>query len=435
MTTQDPWQKVLEIISEQLNPISFSTWFKPIEIMSMNDERMVLGINDSTGVQVLRQRYNLMLAAAVRDAYGRDYDIIVINSRDPVPPVKEDENNPDQLNPRYTFDTFVVGQSNRFAHAASLAVAELPAFAYNPLFLYGGVGLGKTHLMHAIGHYLIEDDDTRKIMYITSERFTNHVIEAIQNKNTAEMREKMRGVDVLMVDDIQFIAGKTSTQEEFFHTFNHLHSCGKQIVISSDRPPKEIPTLEERLRSRFEWGLIADIQKPDYETRVAILRKKAGIEHMDMPDEVIHYIAENVQSNIRELEGMLIRVNAQSMLGDIPITLDMAVQALSTIGGARAAKAITPEKIIQIVADYYRIDKDDMLSSKRNREIAMPRQVAMYMMRELTTMSTTRIGEAFGGRDHTTVMHGVDKISRTAREIPSLEKALDEIRSAIRNSN
>ena len=433
MSVQDPWSRVLKLLQKQMHPISYDTWFRTIEVLSVSDSRIVLGIKDSAGVQIVRQRYNQMLSAAVREVYGRDYEVLVVNVNEPIPPETTGAVDPaGQLNSKYTFDTFVVGESNRFAHAASLAVAELPGEAYNPLFLYGGVGLGKTHLMHAIGHYLREEAPEMSVLYITSERFTNEVIEAIQNRKTQELRDRLRGVDVLMVDDIQFIAGKTSTQEEFFHTFNHLHSGGKQIIISSDRPPKDIPTLEERLRSRFEWGLIADIQKPDYETRVAILRRKASTEHMEVPDEVLSFIAEKVESNIRELEGSLIRVGAKASLERQSITLELAQQSLSSLVGSREVKRVTPEHIMQVVADYYRVEKSDLTSQRRNREIALPRQVAMYLTREITGLSTTRIGEAFGGRDHTTVMHGCDKIASSAKELPQMAKTLDDLRAAIR---
>lgn len=434
MSVQDPWDQVLKIMQKQMQKISYDTWIRTSQVMAVSENRLVLGIQDVTGVQIMRQRYSQMLIAAVREAYGRNLDVVLTNVNEPIPPEATGNVDPaGQLNSKYTFDTFVVGESNRFAHAASLAVAELPGEAYNPLFLYGGVGLGKTHLMHAIGHYLREESPEMSVLYITSERFTNEVIEAIQNRKTQELRDRLRGVDVLMVDDIQFIAGKTSTQEEFFHTFNHLHSGGKQIIISSDRPPKDIPTLEERLRSRFEWGLIADIQKPDYETRVAILRRKASTEHMEVPDEVLNFIAEKVESNIRELEGSLIRVGAKASLEQKSITLELAQQSLSSLVSARSVKRVTPEAIMQAVADYYRVDKGDMTSQRRSREIALPRQVAMYLTRELTGLSTTRIGDAFGGRDHTTVMHGCDKIAATARELPQMAKTLDDIRAAIRD--
>lgn len=433
MNTLDPWKRVLGLLEKQVNPISFNTWFRSIEVLSMGNHRMVLGTKDYTGVQVLRQRYFQTLSEAVREVYGQEYDLVILNVNEPIPPeITEPSTGNSDLNSRYTFDTFVVGESNRFAHAASLAVAELPGDAYNPLFLYGGVGLGKTHLMNAIGNYMEEENPSSKVLYITSERFTNEVIEAIQNRKTQELRDRLRGVDVLMVDDIQFIAGKTSTQEEFFHTFNHLHSGGKQIIISSDRPPKEISALEERLRSRFEWGLIADIQRPDFETRAAILRRKASIDHLNVPDEVITFIAEKVESNIRELEGSLIRVNAKASLAGQAITIEMAQDALKNLVTIRDMKRITPELIMDVVADYYRVEKDDLIGQRRNREITFPRQVAMYLIREMTGISTTRIGKLFGGRDHTTVLHGCDKIARELKEQSRLPSTLDDLRNEIR---
>ena len=321
-----------------------------------------------------------------------------------------------------------MGASNRFAHAASLAVAELPADAYNPLFLYGGVGLGKTHLMHAIGHYIHQNNPSARLLYITSENFTNQLITAIAQKTNQELRDRLRTVDVLMVDDIQFIAGKTATQEEFFHTFNELRDNGKQIIISSDRPPKEIPTLEERLRSRFEWGLIADIQKPDYETRIAILRKKAELEHIVISDSVLHYIAEKTESNIRELEGSLTRVNAMAQLSGGSITLDMAQEALESIMPSNEARAVTPEGIMKAVAAYFNVTEADLLSQRRNREIATARQVAMYLTREQTRLSTTRIGDLYGGRDHTTVMHACDKIAELAETDEAIRAAIQALK-------
>lgn len=434
----DPWERTLGLVKDHLSAVSYDTWFKPLEILAVKGDRMALGIADQFGVETLRKRYSGMLHNAVKQAYGREYELFLLNKNDPLPiefdpGIEIGPAGSSMLNPKYTFDTFVVGNSNRFAHAASLAVAELPSEAYNPLFLYGGVGLGKTHLMHAIGHYIQGENPDAKLLYITSENFTNELIAAIARKTNQALRDKLRNVDVLMVDDIQFIAGKNATQEEFFHTFNQLHGSGKQIIISSDRPPKDIPTLEERLRSRFEWGLIADIQKPDYETRLAILRRKARDEHIDISDDVLSFIAEKVESNIRELEGSLIRVNAEALLNEtLPITREMAEQSLLTIMGPSEIRRITPELIMQTVADYYHIDRGDMLSQRRNREIALPRQVAMYLTREMTSLSTTRIGDLFGGRDHTTVMHACDKISGNARSNPQMNRSLEAIRIAVK---
>ena len=439
MSKQDPLSQILKKLQDNANvhPQSYITWVSPLKVRSLTNSRIVLEADSDTALKMLRQRYYTVVHKAVQEVLGKHYELFFVNVTDPTG-MEMDETMSDAahqrgiLNPKYTFDTFVVGDSNRFAHAVSLAVAELPSDAYNPLFLYGGVGLGKTHLMHAIGHYLRAEDPTMRILYITSERFTNDVIEAIKNQTMDKLRDRLRNVDVLMVDDIQFIAGKTSTQEEFFHTFNHLFQHGKQIIISSDRPPKDIPTLEERLQSRFGSGLSVDIQKPDYETRVAILRKKAEIEHFEVPDDVINFIAEKVKSNIRELEGSLTRVNAEATLKKQPITLEFAQDSLKGLVNTRDTLVITPDLIQQVVADYYRIEKSEMLSQRRNREIALPRQVAMFLTREMTNLSTTRIGEAFGGRDHTTVMHGCNKISKSSRDEQQLSKTLDELKTSIR---
>jgi chromosomal replication initiator protein len=320
--------------------------------------------------------------------------------------------NSSNLNPKYTFETFVIGESNRFAHAASVAVAEAPAQRYNPMFIYGGVGLGKTHLMHAIGHYTLEQWPNKKVVYVSCEKFTNDFIDSIQNKNNISFRNKYRNVDVLLIDDIQFIAGKEGTQEEFFHTFNALHDANKQIVISSDRPPKEIPTLEERLRSRFEWGLITDIQAPNLETRIAILKKKANTENIDINNDVLVFIANKIQSNIRELEGALIRVNAFSRLTNQPIDVDLATDALKDIISARKPEVITIDLIKEVTAKYFNIEVNDFNLKKRTKSIAYPRQVAMYISREMTELSLPKIGEEFGGRDHSTVIHAIDKINK-----------------------
>ena len=431
------WDNALKLLHEEVTEYQYMTWFKPLTPVIVGDDRMVFEFDDKFVMQTVRTRFYLLIKNAVMISYGKEYQIeFVFRGESPIFSkavvtdirTENDELIESMLNPKYTFDTFVVGASNRFAHAASLAVAELPADAYNPLFLYGGVGLGKTHLMHAIGHYIHQNNPNAKLMYITSENFTNQLITAIAQKTNQELRDRLRNVDVLMVDDIQFIAGKTATQEEFFHTFNELHGNGKQIIISSDRPPKEIPTLEERLRSRFEWGLIADIQKPDYETRIAILRKKAELEHITVADEVLHYIAEKTESNIRELEGSLTRVNAMAQLSDGRITLDVAKEALDRIMPAAESRAVTPESIMKAVADYFGVSQSDMLSQRRNREIAKARQIAMYLTREQTQLSTTRIGDIFGGRDHTTVMHACDKIAELAQTDDEIRRALQHLK-------
>ena len=338
------------------------------------------------------------------------------------------------LNPKYTFDTFVVGSNNNLAHAAALAVAESPGEIYNPLFIYGGVGLGKTHLMHAIAHFILKNTPDAKILYVTSETFTNELIDAIRNKNnttTTEFREKYRNNDVLLIDDIQFIIGKESTQEEFFHTFNTLYESKKQIIISSDKPPKEIETLEERLRSRFEWGLTVDIQSPDYETRMAILRKKEELEGYNIDNEVITYIATNIKSNIRELEGALTKVMAYSRLNKCEINLKMAEEALKDIISPGAQREVTPELIIQIVAEHFGLTPQDIASQKRTKEIVYPRQIAMYLCRDMLATPLQTIGSFLGGRDHTTIIHGADKISSDLKKDETLRNTIEILKKKI----
>ena len=331
------------------------------------------------------------------------------------------------LNPKYTFETFVVGSGNRFAHAASLAVAEVPANAYNPLFIYGGVGLGKTHLMHAIGHYVLEQDPTKKVVYVSSEKFMNEFINSIQENKAEEFRNQYRTVDVLLIDDIQFLEKKERTQEEFFHTFNALHEDSKQIIISSDRPPREISTLEDRLRSRFEWGLITDIAPPDLETRTAILKKKAEADGMDIPNEVMLFIADRVDSNIRELEGALTRVVAYADLTKEAISIDLANEALQDIIANNQPKPVSILDIQEKVGEHYNITLEDFISPNRTRTVAFPRQIAMYLSRELTTQSLPKIGDEFGGRDHSTVIHAHDKITRLLQEDEQLQEEIQQI--------
>lgn len=340
-----------------------------------------------------------------------------------LPPVSEDCN----LNPKYVFSTFVIGNSNRLAHAASLAVSEAPAQVYNPFFIYGGVGLGKTHLMHAIGHRIKENNPNSKVIYISSEKFTNELINSIISGNPESFRQRYRNIDVLLVDDIQFLSKKEHTQEEFFHTFNTLHDANKQIIISSDRPPREIQTLEDRLRSRFEWGLITDIQPPDLETRIAVLRKKAMIESLNVPNEVIVYIASRIENNIRELEGALIRVIAYASLNNQPIDIDLATEALKDIFPNGRPKQITTELIQEIVATHFKLKLEDLAAKKRTRNVAFPRQIAMYLCRELTETSLPKIGEIFGGRDHTTVIHAHDKIHRERNSDAKLNNTIKEL--------
>jgi chromosomal replication initiator protein len=335
------------------------------------------------------------------------------------------------LNVRYTFGSYIVGSSNRLAHAACLAVAEHPAMAYNPLFLYGGVGLGKTHLLHAIGNQALDAKPDIKVLYVSSETFTNDLINAIRNQKTEEFRAYYRSIDILLIDDIQFIAGKEGTQEEFFHTFNTLHGAGKQLVISSDKPPKAIVTLEERLRSRFEWGLIVDVQAPDLETRTAILRGKAESLNVQVPDDVIDFLAHRIQSNIRELEGSLNRVVAYANLNRQPPTVELAQTALSDLLGNTRRSHLTPDAIVEAVGQFYDIDLKVLTGKPRARNIAVPRQVAMYLMRQETEASLMEIGHALGGRDHTTVLHGCDKIADMINTDPRLRSEVMQIRAKL----
>ena len=429
------WNEVLNLIKVELTEVSFNTWLKTIEPISISSNKVVLAAPNEFTKGILVGRYLNLIKNALTQVTEEEFNIQFIipgeehslNIGQSMVQETNDNNQRSQLNPKYTFDTFVIGNSNRFAHAASLAVAEAPAQAYNPLFIYGGVGLGKTHLMHAIGHYILGQNPNSKVVYVSSEKFTNELINSIREYRNEEFRNKYRNIDVLLVDDIQFIAGKEGTQEEFFHTFNALHEANKQIIISSDRPPKEIPTLEDRLRSRFEWGLIADIQPPDLETRIAILRKKANVENIIVSDNVMLYIASKIQSNIRELEGALIRVVAYSSLTNSEVTEELAEEALKDILSNNKSIEITVELIKEIVSKNFRIKIDDFNSKKRTRAIAYPRQVAMYLTRELTDLSLPKIGDEFGGRDHTTVIHAYDKISTEINDNAELKRKIDDI--------
>lgn len=438
------WEKTLNIIKSEMSEVSFNTWIKSCEPISISSNTIKISVPNSFTQDILEKRYKDLVINSIEAACSKLYKIeFLIASElqdiEEIPEKKKASNNRDTmsvtvndemsstLNPKYTFDSFVIGNSNRFAHAASLAVAESPAKAYNPLFIYGGVGLGKTHLMHAIGHYILQNNSNAKVVYVSSEKFTNELINAIKDDKNEEFRNKYRNVDVLLIDDIQFIAGKERTQEEFFHTFNTLHEANKQIILSSDRPPKEIPTLEDRLRSRFEWGLIADIQAPDFETRMAILKKKADVEKLDVPNEVMVYIATKIKSNIRELEGALIRIVAYSSLTNRDITVDLASEALKDIISNKQNKNITIDIIQDVVAAYFNLRVEDLKSQRRTRNVAYPRQIAMYLSRKLTDMSLPKIGEEFGGRDHTTVIHAYEKISESLNKDESLQHTINDI--------
>lgn len=430
------WDKTLQLIKGELSPPSFNAFFKQIKPLQIQSNTIILLVPNDFTKGILEDRYLTLIESSVNQLSLKKYDIKFVLSENEVkgldkdPNIEEDKKskkNYPNLNPKYTFDTFVIGNSNRFAHAACVAVAETPARAYNPLFLYGGVGLGKTHLMHAIGHHIMEQKKDPKVVYVSSEKFTNELINSIKDDRNEEFRNKYRNVDVLLIDDIQFIAGKERTQEEFFHTFNSLHEANKQIIISSDRPPKEIPTLEDRLRSRFEMGLITDIQPPDFETRMAILRKKAQMEDIDVPNEVTVYIAKNIKSNIRELEGALTRVVAYSSLTNRTISFELASEALKDIIKTSKHEEITVNRIKEKVASVFPIKMEDFDSKKRTRSISYPRQVAMYLSRELTDLSLPKIGEEFGGRDHTTVIHAHDKISKDIENDEDFKDKINKI--------
>src|SRR5690625_3238430 len=436
------WNDVLNIIKVELTEVSYNTWLKTIVPYNMTNNTIVLAAPNDFTKGILEGRYLNLIKNAIKEVTKKEYLIkfIIPGEEHSIDSgqvsVQEsiDNNHRAQLNPKYSFNTFVIGNSNRFAHAACLAVAEAPAQAYNPLFIYGGVGLGKTHLMHAIGHYILSQNPNTRVVYVTSEKFTNELINSIREYRNEEFRNKYRNVDVLLVADIQFIAGKEGTQEEFFHTFNALYEANKQIIISSDRPPKEIPTLEDRLRSRFEWGLIADIQEPDYETRIAILRKKANIENIEVPDEIMHYIANKIKSNIRELEGALIRVVAYSSLTNKEITVELAEEALKDIISDNKPRVITVDLIKKEVSKNFGIKMEDFNSKKRTRAIAHPRQVAMYLTREVTDLSLPKIGDEFGGRDHKTVIHACDKINNDVETDKNLKEKIDYIIETLKGS-
>lgn len=439
------WEKTLNTIKGELSEVSFNTWIKSCEPISMSSDTIRISVPNAFTQEILEKRYKDLVANSIRAICSKLYNIEFLiaseiqnteeekSEKQSNKKIKEDtkvivsDEMNTNLNPKYTFDSFVIGNSNRFAHAASLAVAESPAKAYNPLFIYGGVGLGKTHLMHAIGHYVLQNNPSAKVVYVSSEKFTNELINAIKDDKNEEFRTKYRNVDVLLIDDIQFIAGKERTQEEFFHTFNALHDANKQIILSSDRPPKEIPTLEDRLRSRFEWGLIADIQVPDFETRMAILKKKADVEKLNVANEVMVYIATKIKSNIRELEGALIRIVAYSSLTNREITVDLASEALKDIISKKQGKHITIEIIQDVVANYFNLRVEDLKSQRRTRNVSYPRQIAMYLSRKLTDMSLPKIGEEFGGRDHTTVIHAYEKISDNLNRDESLQHTIDDL--------
>ncbi|HWQ14652.1 MAG TPA: chromosomal replication initiator protein DnaA [Roseiflexaceae bacterium] len=433
------WQEALRRIEGRLTKPSFESFVKAMAPVALQGDVFIFSVPSRLAKEWVETRYSSLIHGALREVLTRSVAIQLTVAEEPPaktpPPVAAPPRSPDALplSPKYTFDTFVIGSGNRFAHAAAMAVADAPARAYNPLFIYGGVGLGKTHLLQAIGHHVIHRQGLTRVAYISSEKFTNELINAIRDDRTLEFRTKYRNVDVLLIDDIQFLAGKERTQEEFFHTFNTLHEASRQIIITSDRPPKEIPTLEDRLRSRFEWGLIADIQPPDLETRIAILRKKAELDGINVPDQVAEFIAQRIQSNIRELEGALVRVVAYANLTRQPITVELAAEILKELLPAAPTRLITIPGLQKAVAEHFGIRVEEMRAKRRTKGVAFPRQVAMYLARELTDASLPRIGEEFGGRDHTTVMHACERVKEVLARDPQfaarLKKLVDTLRA------
>ncbi len=436
---QSKWDDILKYLRSEygVTDVSYNTWLKPLKVYDVVDHVITILINDERigppSINVIRNKYELLLKVAIEEIMNEPYEIRFvlqsqIDSIEKIPEpvtIKKKNSGPTFLNARYTFDTFVVGGNNEFARAAALAVAENPGEIYNPLFIYGGVGLGKTHLMHSIAHFVLEQNPDTKVLYVTSEKFTNELIDAIQKNTTHQFRDKYRSIDILLIDDIQFIIGKERTQEEFFHTFNTLHESKKQIIISSDRPPKEMLTLEDRLRSRFEHGLLADIQSPDYETRMAILRKKEELDGLKIDEEVLRYIATNIKSNIRELEGALTKIVAFSRLKKRDLNLLLAEEALQDIISPNEKKVITVDFIVEVVSEHYNLTPAEIYSKDKSRNISFPRQIVMYLCRRLTDLSVTEIGKSLGNRDHSTVLHGYDKVAGDIQSDSSLHNTVD----------
>ena len=437
------WKQAVARLDSKLDRHNFETWIVPIKPLGIDGNSFRLGVPSRFFANWLQEHHAPVLRETLKEITGTDFELnfSVIATEEPPPEIISQTEvaaprrtaNGTYLNPKYTFQSFVVGSSNQFAHAAAKAVAENPAHSYNPLFIYGGVGLGKTHIMQAIGNHVLATKPDLRVCYVSAEKFMNEMIYAIQHGSTIAFRNKYRGIDVLLIDDIQFLAGKDSTQEEFFHTFNSLYDARKQIVLTSDRAPKEIPTLEERLVSRFEWGLVTDIQPPDFETRVAILKKKTEEEKISIPDEVFHMIASSIKSNIRELEGSLVKLIAYASLTGRPITTELAGEALKDILQPQT-KTVGIDDIKRAVATYYKISPDALVGRKRTSTIALPRQVAMYLARMLTNMSLTEIGASFGKRDHTTVIHACDKIGEMVRSDSNFKTQIDHLVEIVRQS-
>ena len=445
----DKWDEILQTVKTEhdITDISFETWIKPLEVYGVEGNTLyILVPSVQMTLNYISKKYYLPLKVAITEITGIEYEIKFILPNQAATLKSTFNNNKEKkkfsteaaeksnLNPNYTFETFVVGSNNRFAHSAALAVAESPGEAYNPLYIYGGPGLGKTHLMHSIGHFILKNNPDTKVLYVTSEDFTNEVIESIRSGNASAMnklREKYRTIDVLMVDDVQFIIGKESTQEEFFHTFNSLHSAGKQVILTSDKPPKDMETLEERIRSRFEWGLMADIGIPDYETRMAILRKKIEADDMNLSDDILNYIANNIKSNVRELEGALNKLLAYSNLEKTDITMEIAMKELQNIITPDKPREITPQLIIEVVSEHFQISLDQMISKNRSNNIAKPRQIAMFLCKTMTETPLDSIGALLGGRDHSTIIHGINKIAEEYETNSQTKSLIETIKKKI----
>ena len=437
-----------ELLKNEMTNISFTTWIKTLEIGNIYDNKIELITSNAMQTDAIKSRYYDLIINTFNFLTNKSWQLEIIDSSDASSQSNVQEaldnsfdsltSSPEylktSLNPKYTFDTFVVGNNNRFAHAAALAVAEAPASMYNPLFIYGGVGLGKTHLMQAIGNEILKRDSSKKVLYVTSEAFTNELVNAIKDANYKNelFRNKYRNIDILLIDDIQFFAGKNTAQEEFFHTFNTLHQNGKQIILSSDKPPRDIALLEDRLKSRFEWGLIADISMPDYEMRLAILRKKTQLEGILIDDDILSLIATRIDSNIRELEGVLNKILAFTSFTHSPITIEVVEKAINDVT-LQKEKIISADYIQDVVSNYFKIDKRDMVSSKKSNDIAYPRQIAMYLCRTVGQMSFPRIGKDFGGKDHTTVMHAYKKIEKEIKENTNTKLIVESVKTIITN--
>ena len=441
----EKWDLILNTVKKEheISDVSFDTWMRPLEVFAVSGNTLyILVPSEQMALSYISKKYYLPLKVAIAEIIGIEYEIefilpdkaMTLNVAKPVRKVSSLNGSNSNLNPNYTFDTFVVGNNNRFAQSAALAVAESPGESYNPLYIYGGPGLGKTHLMHSIGHFILDQNPNANVIYVTSEDFTNEVIDSIRNNNASSMakfRDKYRKVDVLMIDDIQFIIGKESTQEEFFHTFNALQTQGKQIILTSDKPPKDMETLEERIRSRFEWGLMADVGVPDYETRMAILKKKAESDHFHISNEILQYIANNIKSNVRELEGALNKLSAYNNLVNTEITMEIAEKELQNYITPDKPKEITPQLIIEVVTEHFNISMDQMISKSRSSDIAKPRQIAMFLCKTMTDIPLDTIGSFLGGRDHSTIIYGIKKITEEYEGNESTKSLIDTIKKKI----